>query len=60
MQATITHGTLGDNVIGKMLNLAHRPLEHADFKTVLGIEMHMHAGNGQVMVVMERAGQSAA
>lgn len=52
-------GAFCRDVIGKVLHLIHRPLEDAHLKAVFRVEMHMQAGNRQVMVMMEGVGQPA-
>ena len=48
----VPHAALGDNVIGKMLNVAHIPLQHGNFQTIVVINMHMQSGDGEIVVVM--------
>ena len=48
----VAHAALGDNVIGKMLNVAHIAFQHGDFQTVVVIDMHMQRGDGEIVVVM--------
>lgn len=48
----VAHAALGDNVIGKMLNVAHIAFQHGDFQTVVMVDMYVEGGDGEVVVVM--------
>ena len=48
----VAHAALGDNVIGKMLNVAHITFQHGDFQTVVMVDMYVEGGDGEVVVVM--------
>ena len=45
-------GARRDNVIGKMLNVAHIAFQHGDFQTVVMVDMYVEGGDGEVVVVM--------
>ena len=49
----VAHAALGDNIIGKMLNVAHVPLQHGNFQTIVMINMHMQSGDGEIVMVMD-------
>ena len=48
----VAHATLGDDIICKMLDLAHIALQHGDFQAVVMVDVHMQRGNGKVVMVM--------
>ena len=48
----VAHAALGDNVIGKMLNVAHIAFQHGDFQTVVMVDMYVEGGDGEVVVMM--------
>jgi hypothetical protein len=52
LQMTVAYTALGGHVIGKVLDLAHLPLEHGDLQTVIVIDVHMQRCDRQVVVVM--------
>lgn len=52
LQMAVAHAALGDNVIGKMLNVAHIPFQHGNFQTIVVINMHMQSSDGEIVVVM--------
>ncbi|AAN82711.1 Hypothetical protein c4275 [Escherichia coli CFT073] len=41
----VPHAALGDDVIGKMLHVAHVTFQHGDFQTVVVINVHMQSSN---------------
>jgi hypothetical protein len=46
----VAHAALGDNIIGKMLNVAMSST--AIFRQVVMINMHMQSGDGEIVMVM--------
>lgn len=50
----VAHTALGDNIIGKMLNIAHVAFQDGNLQTVVMIDMHMQCGDGQIMVMVLR------
>ena len=48
----VAHAALGDNVIGKMLNLAHIPLQNSNLLAVVMINIHMQRGDGEIVMMM--------
>ena len=48
----MTNTALGDNVIGKMLYIAHIAFKHADFQAVLMIDMYVQRRYRQIVVVV--------
>ena len=55
----VPHAALGDNVIGKMLHVAHITFQHGDLQSFVVIDMHMKRGDGEI-VVMVLGGDNAA
>lgn len=48
----VAHAALGDNVIGKMLNVAHIAFQHGDFETIIVVDMDVKGGDREIVVVM--------
>ena len=49
----VPHAALGDDVIGKMLHVAHVTFQHGDFQTVVVVvDVDMQRGDGEVVVMM--------
>lgn len=48
----VAHAALGDNVIGKMLNIAHIAFQHGDFQTVVVVDMDVKGGDGEIVMMM--------
>jgi hypothetical protein len=48
----MAHAALGDNVIGKMLNVAHIAFQHGDFQAVVMVDMYMQRGDGEIVMMM--------
>ncbi|GCU88749.1 hypothetical protein HmCmsJML035_01851 [Escherichia coli] len=48
----VPHAALGDDVIGKMLHVAHVTFQHGDFQTVVVINVHMQSSNREIVVMM--------
>ena len=38
---TVAYAALGNDVIGKMLYIAHVAFQHGDFQAVVMVDMHM-------------------
>lgn len=55
----VPHAALGDNVIGKMLHVAHVTFQHGNFQTVVVINVHMQRGDREIVVVMLRGDNTA-
>ncbi len=52
LQMPVPHAALGDDVIGKMLHVAHVTFQHGDFQTVVVINVHMQSSNREIVVMM--------
>lgn len=48
----VPYAALGDNVIGKMLHVAHITFQHGDFQAVVVVDMHMQRGDREIVVMM--------
>ncbi len=55
----VPYAALGDNVIGKMLHVAHVTFQHGNFQTVVVINVHMQRGDREIVVVMLRGDNTA-
>ena len=55
----VPHASLGDNVIGKMLHIAHVTFQHGDFQAIVVIDMHMQRGNREIVVMVLRGDNTA-
>ena len=57
-QPAVAHATLGDHVLGHVLHFASVPLQHGHFHAVAVVEVDMHRGKRQIVVIMERVGET--
>lgn len=48
----VPHAALGNNVIGKMLYVAHVTFQHGDFQAIVVIDMYMQRGNREIVVMV--------
>ncbi|SUG81084.1 Uncharacterised protein [Salmonella enterica subsp. enterica] len=46
LQVAVAHAALGDNIIGKMLYVAHIALQNGDLQTVIVVDMDVQRGDG--------------
>ena len=48
----VAHAALGDDIIGKMLNIAHIAFQHGDFQAVVMVDVDVQGGDGEIVVLM--------
>jgi aryl-alcohol dehydrogenase-like predicted oxidoreductase len=52
-EPSMADAALRDHVVGKMLHLARLAAQHRDFKAATVIEMHMHGGQREIVMIVE-------
>jgi hypothetical protein len=52
MQFSISHASRRDDKVGKLLYLINSPTQYSDLEAIIVIQMHMHTGEGKVVMIM--------
>lgn len=48
----VAHTALGDDFIGKVLNIAHITLQYGDFQAVVMVDVYVQRGDGQIVMMV--------
>jgi hypothetical protein len=57
-QLAIAHAALGDDVVGEMLHIGSLAAQHSDLHAAVVVEMDMHRGQRQIVMLVEGAGEA--
>ena len=48
----VAYAALGDDIIGKMLNIAHIAFQHGNLQAVVVVDMDVQSGDGEIVMMM--------
>jgi len=57
VKVAVPHAAPGDESIGKLLDAAQRPAQHAGFQAMIMIEMNMQSGHRKIVMIVLRIGE---